>query len=175
MFSDPEKIVPYFGLTDGQAVADFGAGSGHYSLAIAKRVGDRGKVYAVDVQKELLSRLEAEAKSAKIRNIHLVWGNVEKLGGTKLGEGMVDSVVIANLLLLTDAKYTVALEAKRILRAGGKVAVIDWTEPPARLEGGQAPALSADEAKRIFAEAGFIFLNDFPAGEHHFGLLFQKS
>ncbi len=168
MFADPEKIVPYLGLVDGTCVADFGAGSGHYSLAMAKQVGDRGKIYAIDVQKELLDRLATEARRERLRNIHIVWGNIEKTGGSKLADAVVDCVLIANVLLLTNAKYSVALEAKRLLRPGGKVAVIDWVNAPA---GGLTP----DEAKQIFAQAGFTFLNDFPAGAQHFGLLFQKS
>jgi|SRR6185436_1211680 len=164
MFSDPEAVVPYFGLVDGTVVADFGAGSGHYALAMARRVGDRGKVYAIDVQKELLSRLEAEAKQAGIRNINIVWGNVEKAGGTKLADQSVDVVIIANMLLQTDAKYSVALEAKRILRASGKVAVIDWKNKT-----------NPEEIKQIFAQAGFSFVKDFPAGNEHYGLELKKE
>jgi ubiquinone/menaquinone biosynthesis C-methylase UbiE len=174
MFSDPQAVMPYFGLVDGTTVADFGAGSGHYALAMGERVGDRGRVYAIDIQKELLARLAAEAKRVGVRNLEVVWGNVEKVGGTKLADGLVDFVLVANLLFQTDAKYTLALEARRLLRAGGRLAVVEWSDSFNNL-GPRPEAVAGPEAvKKIFAEAGFVFLNDFPAGEHHYGLLFQK-
>ena len=175
MFSDPEKVVPYFGLVDGLAVADFGASIGHYALAMAKRVGDRGRVYAIDIQKDLLSRLESEAKQAGLRNIHIIWGNVEKSGGSKLANQSVDLVVMANLLFQSTARYSLALEAKRILRPTGRVAVVDWTDSFNNLGPTAEQVAKPDEVKIIFAQAGFVFLNDFPAGEHHYGLLFKHN
>ena len=176
MFSDPETIVPYFGLTDGNVVADFGAGSGHYSIALAKRVGNNGRVYAIDIQKDLLSRLETEVKQAGgARNIHIIWGDVEKSGGTKLADSSVDFVLMANTLFQSTARYSIALEARRILRPGGQVAVVDWADSFNNLGPIAEQIASPDEVKVIFAQAGFVFDKDFPAGEHHYGLLFRKQ
>jgi precorrin-6B methylase 2 len=58
MFSNPQKIIAQLDLQSGSRVADVGAGSGAYALAAAKAVGEHGKIFAVEVQKELLSRLE---------------------------------------------------------------------------------------------------------------------
>jgi ubiquinone/menaquinone biosynthesis C-methylase UbiE len=174
MFSDPETVVPYFGLTDGNIVADFGVGSGHYSIAMSKRVGNNGRIYAIDIQKDLLSRLEAEAKQVGARNIHIAWGDVEKSGGTKLADGSVDFVLLANTLFQSTARYSIALEARRILRLGGQVAVIDWADSFNNLGPIAEHIATPDEVKVIFAQAGFVFDKDFPAGEHHYGLLFRK-
>ncbi len=173
MFSEPEKVVPYLQLTDGMTVADFGAGSGTYALAAARRVGARGRVYAVEVQKDLLERLGAAARAAKLGNLEIIWGDVEKVGGSKLADGAVDRVIISNLLFEVDGKYTLALEAKRILRPDGLAAVVEWSDS----FGGMGPVaervIKPDEVKKIMAEAGFQFQNDFPAGDHHYGLLFK--
>jgi ubiquinone/menaquinone biosynthesis C-methylase UbiE len=172
MFSEPKKNVAYFHLTPGLKVADFGAGSGAYTLAMAPLLGSGGAVYAVDVQKELLHKLSVEAKRAKLHNVHVVWGNVEKLNGSTLAAASVDVVVAANVLFQTVGRYTLALEAKRVLRPGGRVAVVEWADSFNNLGPEASAVVPVEEAKKIFAEAGFKFANDFPAGAHHYGLMF---
>ena len=65
-------------------VADLGAGSGHYTLAAAKKVGESGRVYAIEVQKDLLTRIKNLAQTEHINNVEVIWGDVENRGGTKL-------------------------------------------------------------------------------------------
>jgi len=174
MFADPSRNVAYFGLTEGDSVADFGAGSGAYSLALARRVGNSGYVYAVEVQNDLLTRLDREALQQGLRNIHVVWGNVEKVGGSKLADGSIDAVLISNILFQAEARYSLALEAKRVLKPGGRAIVIDWLGSFGGLGPHPNQVILPDEVKKIFAEAGFEFVRDFPAGEHHYGLIFRK-
>lgn len=169
MFSDPSAVVNYFDLMEGMTVADFGAGSGAYALALARKVGPRGKVYAVDVQNSLLERLARQAKESHVGNISIVWGNIEKVGGSKLRDGIASVVLIANTLSMTEAKYSTVLEAKRVLGVGGRIILVEWTRPPS----GQA--LGAEEAKKIFAEAGFKATKEFPAGDSHYGMIFSTG
>ena len=63
-------------------MVDLGAGSGFYTFESAKRVGGSGRVYAVDVQKDLLERLHSVGANQGLRNIEIIWGNAEKIGGT---------------------------------------------------------------------------------------------
>lgn len=174
MFSDPEKNVPYFGLREGARVADFGAGSGAYTLAMAARVGNSGMVYAVEVQKELLDRLANEAKSRRVTNIKYLWGDVDKLGGSKLQDSSVDAVLLANILFQSEQKYSMFLEAKRILKADGKIIVIDWSDSFSNLGPNTEKIIKPDQVKEIATQAGFEFQENFPAGEHHYGLIFAK-
>ncbi|MBI2100666.1 MAG: methyltransferase domain-containing protein [Candidatus Vogelbacteria bacterium] len=174
-FSVPAANVNHFNLTEGMTVADFGAGSGAYALAIARRVGATGRVYAIDVQKELLARLSREAKAGQlgnITNIEVIWSDLERAGGSKLADQSVDFVLVANLLFQVTAKYTLALEAKRILKPDGRLAVIDWQDSFGGLGPPAAQVIRSEEAKKIMAQAGFRFRKDFPAGDHHYGLLF---
>lgn len=174
MFSDPEKNVPYFGLTEGARVADFGAGSGAYTLEMAKRVGSSGMVYAVEVQKDLLERLARELKAQHRHNVKVLWGDVDKVGGSKLSDGLLDAVLLANLLFQSDQKYTMILEAKRLLHTGGRAIVIDWLGSFNNLGPTPERVIRPDEVKKICDQAGLKFLNDFPAGANHYGLIFQK-
>jgi len=173
-FIEPSKIIAYFELRPDTQVADFGAGTGAYALAMSRAVLPNGKVYAVDVQKELLITLKNSIQTEHIGNIELLWGDIETLGGSKIADQVVDFVLISNVLFQTKAGYQLALEAKRILKPNGRVAVIDWTDSFGNMGPTPDMVVTADEAKKIFESAGFQFDKDFPAGDHHYGLIFKK-
>ena len=61
MFSDPVKNIEQCGIQTGMDIADFGAGSGHYTIAGSRALMATGRVYAIDVQKDLLAKLKNEA------------------------------------------------------------------------------------------------------------------
>jgi len=171
MFSDPASNLSKLGLNDGMRVVDLGAGSGFYSLESARRVGQNGRVYAVDVQKDLLERLRSVGAANGLRNIEVIWGNAEKLGGTKLREALADRVIVSNILFQVEKPDDFVLEIKRILKPGGKVLVVDWSEVSAM---SPKSFVSVDKAEALFIKAGFIKEQSFGAGEHHYGLVFVR-
>ncbi len=174
-FSDPAKNIEHFGLTEGMVVADFGAGSGAYTLAVAKKISQSGKVYAVDVQQALLTRLAAVAREAHLSNVEIVWGDIEKVGGSKLADRKVELVIIANVLFQSSARYSILLEAKRVLMPGGRVALVEWQDSFGGLGPKPEQVLGPAEAEQICLQAGFAKLLDFPAGAHHYGQLWRVA
>lgn len=175
MFSDPAKNIEQFGLSGGMFVADFGAGSGFYTMSSAKAVGEKGRVYAIDIQKELIQKIKNQANVEHLSNIEIIWGDVEKIGGTKMRDDSVDAVIIANILFQVKEKNNICLEAKRILKKGGKVLVVDWADSFAGLGPRQEDVFSPSSAKEIFQKNDFVFDREFGAGEHHYGLIFKKQ
>ena len=171
MFSDPATNLNKLGLTDGMKVVDLGAGSGFYSIEAAKRVGATGRIYAVDVQKDLLERLRSVASSQGLHNIEVVWGNAEKIGGTKIRESIADRVVASNILFQIEKPDDFALEIKRVTKPGGKVLVVDWSEVSAL---SPKTVDSEMQAKALFEKAGFKLEQSFGAGDHHYGLIFTR-
>ncbi len=171
MFSDPATNLNKLGLIDGMKVVDVGAGSGFYSFEAAKRVGASGRVYAVDVQKDLLERLRSVGASQGLRNIEVVWGNAEKIGGTKIRESIADRVIASNVLFQIEKPDDFALEMKRITKHGGKVMVIDWSGVTALSPKTVVPQA---EAQALFEKAGMKLEQSFEAGDHHYGLVFVR-
>lgn len=169
-FSDPIRNLDQFNVDPGMHVADLGAGSGFYTMEAAKRVGSSGKVYAIEVQKDLLPKIKSNAAHAHLFNVEVLWGDVEKLGGTKLRDACVDRVIASNILFQVENKTDFAMEVRRIIKNTGKVLVVDWSEASPL---GPKTVYGEGAARELFEKAGFIFERSISAGEHHYGLVFK--
>lgn len=177
MFADPVKNLRVFGLKENDVVADLGAGTGFYSVA-AGLLAPKGRVYAVEVVKDFLDTIKHKIKGARLSNVEVIWGDVEKLGGTKLKDEAADVVIASNILFQVENRREFIEELKRILKKKGQVLLIDWdTEVPPHLLGGVSPksALSAREARELFEKKGFFFQRAIDAGSHHYGMILIKN
>ena len=171
-FADPKSNVLQLGLREGMKVADLGAGSGHYSIAAAGAVGQDGRVYAVDIQEDVLKHLIDSAHRIGLRNIEMVWGNIERNGGTKLRDHSMDAAILSNVLFqLEHPKETIA-ELRRILKPGGRLLVIDWSGAYGGMGPEPSQVVSEHEAEELFITGGFHKLKDFRAGAHHYAIVF---
>ncbi len=177
MFVSPAKVIGSLDLDPMMTVADFGCGSGHYSLEAARKIGKSGKVFAVDIQQEELSFVRSQAKLMGLANIETVWADLETPKATNLNENSVDLVIISNILFQAENKKQIIQEAFRILKTGGKTAIVEWDiENQTGVFGPQIDKrVSPQAAKDLFAEAGFAFEKEFNPGEHHYGLIFIKK
>lgn len=173
MFSDPQKNIAELGITDGMKVVDLGAGSGFYAIEAAKKVGPRGMVYAVDVQQDLLNKIKNGASMIGLHNVEIVWGNIEKIGGTKLREAIADCVILSNTLfqIAVEDRDNLALEAKRLLKSGGKLLLVDWMAGSPLSPKNVIPRMVSEG---IFQKIGFKLEKSFDAGDHHYGIIFKK-
>ena len=173
-FANPVQNVAQFGIEDGMKVVDLGSGAGHYVLAMAPKVGSAGRVYAVDVQKDLLEKIKNEATTQGFENVEIIWGDIERIEGSKIGGGIIDIALISNTLFQVENKIAVMREAHRILKPKGKMIVIDWSESFGGLGPVQADLISKEHAIDTARTAGFGVEGEFDAGEHHYGIIFNK-
>lgn len=173
-FSKPHENIKELALKEGVSVADFGAGSGFYTLALAEELNNTGKVYAIDVMEEQLAKLSNEASRRGLENIQSIWGDIERLGGTKLKDLSVDVVLITNVFFQLEDKEGTLKEAFRVISPGGKLLLVDWFES----FGGMGPSpehiVSEKEAVSLCENSGFNLIKKIDGGAHHYGLIFQK-
>ncbi len=174
-FAHPATNVAALGVEPGMSVADFGAGSGHYTLAIAAALKGLGAVYAVDVQRDLLRRIKTEADKHAYKVVNVIWGDLEQPGASKVSDHSCDLVLISNLLFQVPDKVMPVMEAKRIMKPGGRVAIIDWTESFGGMGPIEAHVFKKEAALALARECGFSLLKEFAAGAHHYGLIFKQS
>lgn len=171
MFADPVKNLKALGLRENSIVADLGAGTGFYSVA-AGNIVTRGKVYAIELQKDFLDVIKSKAREARLNNVETIWGNVEKKGGTKLASGVVDAVIASNILFQVEDRDGFIEEIKRILKPKGEVLLVDWSESSILQ---MNTIISKNNARSMFEKAGFIWQRDIDAGVHHYGMILVKS
>lgn len=174
-FIKPEEIIKHLGISAGKSVADIGAGSGHYVFELSRIVGREGNVYAVDIQKNLLEKIEKDVVAKNINNIHVLWGDAETVGGTKLRTDAVDAVLVSNVLFQVESKSGFVHEIKRILKKNGIVVVVDWSESFAGLGPDSVYIVSEEIARSLFENNGFVLEKRFEAGAHHYGLVFRNE
>ena len=173
-FIDPNVVCSHFHLREGDAVADFGAGSGHYMKPLSHAVGSSGKVYLCEIQKNLVEALGHTMHELHLKNVHPLWCDVEAQGGVKLKDGTLDAGLISNTLFQFTDKDAALTEIARVLRKGAKLFVIDWTDSFGGLGPHSGHVVTQDEARRLTEKAGFSFDREFPAGAHHYGFAVRK-
>lgn len=171
MFVDPKKIVEQFGLTPGMRVADFGCGAGFYSLASARLVGEKGRVYAIDVREDMLKQLKTEAERERLENIEIIHGDLEDPRGSKLKDEGVQVVILANTLFQLDEPEKCVAEALRVLEKGGKIFVIDWKESFGGLGPQEENVISEEDARKLFAREGCEITGEINAQNYHYGFV----
>lgn len=172
MFADPVKIIKQFDLRENMIVADLGAGTGFYSIP-AGRIVSSGKVYAIEINKDYLKTITNKIKEAHLSNVDIIWGDIERKGGTKLGDGVVDAVIASNVFFQVEDKYGLIDEIKRILKTKGRVLLVDHYSDI--LSGkNKARFVEKEKAQKMFEDKGFLLERYIDTGEHHYGMILGK-
>ncbi|MES1241909.1 MAG: class I SAM-dependent methyltransferase [Acidobacteriota bacterium] len=171
----PEVTIAAMGLEDGDVVADIGAGTGFYSRRLARAVAPSGKVYANDIQPEMLERLKELAAKDGIGNIVTVLGTETDL---KLPAKTFDWVLLVDVYHEFQQPEVMLGKIREALKPGGRVALVEY-----RLEGSSASHISLDHrmsVEQVTAEwtaGGFVLertLEDLPS-QHLFVLAPRKK
>jgi len=184
VFLNPSRIVAATGIQTGMKVADFGCGSGFFARAAAHLVGPRGEVWAIDADRPMLARLATMALIEGVEaQLRVLPGNVERRGGSGLPDGSMDVVIVANILFSAHNHRALADEIHRVLKNNhtgaqggfGRAVIIDWTDS----FGGVGPSaehiIGPKAAWTLFESAGFVILQELPAGSHHWGFVVGKK
>jgi len=169
-FVNPQQILNQLNLSANMTAADFGCGSGGWTIPLAK-ILQKGKVLAVDIQEEPLSALESQMKLQGVSNIQKIVADVEEKI-PEIKDGSCDLVLMTDLLFQIDDKEKVFSEAKRILKPKGKILVVEWL--PNAILGPQEGRVSSQEVIKIAQNVGLGLEREFKAGDYHYGLLFFK-
>ena len=171
-FFAPDKILEMLGLSSFDVdVADFGCGYGTFTIPAARII--QGRVYAFDIEPEMIKAVNKKAKDNNLDNVITVLRDFIS-EGSGLKDLSVDFVMLFNIL--HDVKPTLLLqEAFRILRTGGKVGIIHWNFDTSTPRGPPLEMRPKPEKCRKWAESiGFVFVKQFDLKPYHYGMVLKK-
>lgn len=152
-FLPQDAVIAALHPREGDKVADIGAGTGYFALPIAAVVGARGQVLAVDVSPQMLEMLKSKLVSAGLENVRSVEGAASATG---LPSGNADLVLLANVWHEFDDHLAVLEEARRLLKPGGRIAVLDWRPDVTPEPGPPLPhRIALGTARNSVESAGF--------------------
>jgi ubiquinone/menaquinone biosynthesis C-methylase UbiE len=117
------KLLPPLEIKQGDAVCDLGAGSGFHTVKLAKLVGAKGKVYAVDIQKEMINMIKQRMKREKLDNIEPVLCTEKD---PKLPAAGVDLILMVDVYHELSYPYEVTLELVKALKPGGRLVFVEF-------------------------------------------------
>lgn len=173
MFISPLEIIQNLDLKEGEKVADFGSGAGAYVFPIAGLVSETGKVYAIDNHEDILDKINREAKKNNLENIDTILANIEE--NIPLPDKEVDLILLSNVLSQVVDIDKVLLEVKRILRADGRILIIDWKNQKLSVSIGRGGFLEEEKLVAILAKHNLEVDKHISAGDYHYAFLAKKG
>ncbi len=172
-FFSPAKILATLGMNSKTGdVVEFGCGYGTFTIPAARII--KGKIYALDIEPDMIQITNEEAKKNGLNNVRTVLRDF-MFEGTGLPDGSVDYVMLFNILHL-EKPMVLINEAKRILREGGKLGIVHWNYDSKTPRGPSMDIRPKPEDCIKWAEsAGFSGATRYDLKPYHYGITLRKS
>ncbi len=149
---NPEGALDALNLKAGMTVADVGAGTGYMSLKLAKRVGTTGKVYAEDVQPEMLQQVRANAAKAKAANVITVQGSY---ADPMLPKGQMDLVLLADVYHEFSEPQKMLRGIRDSLKPDGRLVLLEYRKEDPKIPIREEHKMTVAEVRTELQAEGF--------------------
>jgi ubiquinone/menaquinone biosynthesis C-methylase UbiE len=168
----PEKTVDYLTIKNGDIVADIGAGSGYFTVIFSKKVGDKGKVYAVDIEKGMIDYIKKRAKKEDLKNIKTILSTPDD---PLLPKYSVDLIFMCNTYMYIENREAYLKILKEALKKNGRLAIVDFHATNTAV--GPPPNMRISEKKTMeeVLKAGFKLKAEYNFLPYQYFLIFTKK
>ena len=122
-YQKPHEVVMALGLKDGERIADIGSGSGYFALRFARHVGTSGRVFAVDINPDMVVHLNRRIRDANLDNVQTILAAPDD---PLLADASVDRVFICETWHHIENHPQYLAKLAKMLRPGGEIVVIDF-------------------------------------------------
>lgn len=173
-FVKPEEVLDQLDMLKNASVADFGCGSGFFSLAFARAVGKSGTVYALDILPSSLEAVASRAKALGLSNVIAKRVNLEREGGSGLPDNSLDWVIMKDVLFQNTSKEAMLWEAYRVLKPGGFLFIMEWNDTEASFGPEKSLRIPRETLTELLSDRGFSPVKDIAVGDYHYALVCQK-
>ncbi len=167
-----DKIMDAIGIKAGMTVAEIGAGGGRFAVRLAKRVGDSGKVYANDIDREALEFMRKRCLDENIGNMTVVEGEETD---PRLPRGTMDAVILANTLHMVKDPLPLLKNIIPALKPGGILAVIDADREKWIGRGEGQDLLPKEHFLTLLSKAGFEVASEHTFLQWHYFVLLRAK
>lgn len=151
-WQQPERVVADLNLRPGQTVGDIGAGGGYFTFRLAAAVGERGKVYATDIDAKPLQAVTDRARREKLAQVETVLSGPTD---TKLPGDSLDAALVCDVLhhVPKDQRPPLVKDIVRTLKPGGFLYIVDW-RVDAKIDADKGRRIPRDELVKLATDAG---------------------
>ena len=149
---EPETALNAIGIAPGSTVADVGAGSGYFAVRMARRVGAQGRVYANDLQPEMLAMLASRLQKEGVRNVTLVQGTVDD---PKLPAGSIDVILLVDVYHEFSQPQIMLRRMREALKPGGRLVLLEYRKEDPSVPIRPEHKMSVAEAKLEVEAEGY--------------------
>ncbi len=165
----PPDVIRHLPILAGDTILDVGAGSGAYSIELAK-LSLKNKVMAMDINRNVLDLLSYTAVTLGLNDIETIEMNIEK--PWPISPLSADGALFINILHAINDKNKVMSYLHNSLKPHSYVILIDWRDVY-KFGPGEKYIVKEEEAKDIVSNSGFRVKSNIPAGSHHYGFLLE--
>jgi SAM-dependent methyltransferase len=154
----PEKVMDAAGIKPGMVIGEVGAGRGRFTVHLAKRVGEKGKILANDIDADALSYLKERCQKDGISNVEIILGEADD---PHFPESALDMVFMVWTYHYFDQPITMLKKLRPSLKPGGTMVLVE--PDPVDGPGGEDHGISPERMRQDAAEAGFevVRIEDF--------------
>lgn len=167
-----DVIVGHLGLKPGDVVADLGAGTGVFSVPIARIVGPSGKVYAVDVDQALVDYIAKKVKAQQISNVRTVLG---RFSDPALPASDVDLALMHDVLHHVENRAEYLKQVVRYLKSGGRIAIVEPDAQKGSHRDDPKLQITKEQLRGWMTDAGLVQSNEFPLGEAKWYVIYRRK
>ncbi|QDS98518.1 class I SAM-dependent methyltransferase [Adhaeretor mobilis] len=168
----PGELYDFLKLKAGQHVCDFGCGNGYHAFEMSKRVGPRGKVYAVDIQSEMLDKLKRRTESRGIKNIHPILAKPKE---PRLPVAALDLILMVDVYHELSDPPTVLAQVKKSLKADGRLVLVEFREEDRDVPIRPLHKMSKSQVHRELTSQAFVLSEQYDQLPWQHVLVFGKK
>jgi ubiquinone/menaquinone biosynthesis C-methylase UbiE len=167
----PEIVMDALGLRGGEVVADLGAGSGYFTFRIAPRVGQTGRVLAVEIQDEMLETIRRRAETLKVTNVQEIKGSETN---PKLPASGVDLVLMVDVYHELAFPFEVMTKVREALKPGGRAVFVEYRKEDRQLPIKEVHKMSVDQLKKEMQAVGLMHVRTVETLPSQHIVIFEK-
>lgn len=170
-FMPPEQVLAPMGLAPRMRVADVGCGTGYFTAPMAKAVAPEGRVFAIDIAREMLDRAVNNLRLADITNVEFIQSTENNI---PLPDGSADAALLANTLHEAEKPVELLREILRIITTGSQLLVVEWIPEETPKGPPVGDRISPEQVIALAKQAGFGNGVVTPVGPYHYGVRVEK-